>query len=154
MEIRRFRQEDAAEVERLITRTLRVTNSRDYSPEDIEANVLSHSAETVLKQAEDGHSYLACDGARIVGCGTVAGIGGSKTESILLSIFVLPEYQGRGVGRQIVETLERDEYFLRAERVEISSSITAVEFYRKLGYTDKGGSVQFDGDAYMLEKLR
>lgn len=154
MEIRSFRPDDASEVERLIARTLRVTNSRDYSPEDIEANVLLHSAQVIRQQAEEGHSYLACDGGKIVGCATVAGIDGSLTESILRSIFVLPEYQGRGIGRRLVDTLERDEYFLRARRVEISSSITAVEFYRKLGYTDKGGSVQFNGNAYMLEKVR
>ena len=45
-----------------------------------------------------------------------------------LIIFVLSEYQGKGIGRKIIETLEQDEFFLRAKRIEIPSSITACEF--------------------------
>lgn len=51
-------------------------------------------------------------------------------ESSLYTTFALPEYQGKGIGRKIVETLEQDEYCLRTKRVKIPSSITAVEFYR------------------------
>ena len=69
---------------------------------------------------------MVCDGERIIGTGGIAGFWGSLTESILLTIFVLPGYQGKGAGRMIIETLEKDEYFLRARRVEIPSSVTAV----------------------------
>ena len=57
----------------------------------------------------------------------------------MFNIFVLPEYQGKGVGRKIIEALEKDEYFLRAKRVEIPASITACEFYKKMGYDYKNG---------------
>ena len=115
----------------------------------------SHTPEVLLRRAEEGHSYVVCDGGLVVGCGTVAGYWGSTTESILLTIFVRPEYQGRGIGRRIVETLEQDEYFLRARRIEIPASITAVEFYRKLGYDYKDGLARLDGEQlYRLEKFR
>lgn len=154
MEIRRFRKEDAAELEQVITKTLKISNSRDYSPECIEANIVSHSAEVLVERAEQGHMYVACDGPRMIGCGAIAGYGESRSESILLTIFVLPEYQGRGIGRRIVETLEQDEYFLRAKRIEIPASITGVEFYRKLGYGYKNGVAELDGEVYRLEKFR
>ncbi len=154
MEIRRFCPQDAAELEQVVAKTLKISNSRDYSAECIEANIASHSAQTLLERAEEGHMYVACDGPRIVGCGTIAGYWGSQTESVLLTIFVLPEYQGRGIGRQIIETLERDEYFLRSRRIEVPASITAVEFYRKLGYDYKNGVAQLDGEVYRLEKFR
>lgn len=155
MKIRLFKEEDAAELERVIAETLRTSNSRDYSKEYIEANISSHSADVLIERAKEGHTYVACDGARIVGCGTIAGYWGSETESILLTIFVLPEYQGRGIGRRIIETLERDEYFLRANRVEIPASITAVEFYRKMGYEYKNGIAELDEEQlYRLEKFR
>ena len=35
---------------------------------------------------------------------------------------------------KIVEALEADEYFHRAWRTEVGSSLTAVSFYRKMGY--------------------
>ncbi|MDZ5010316.1 GNAT family N-acetyltransferase, partial [Clostridium perfringens] len=76
-------------------------------------------------------------------------------ESILLTIFVLPELQGRGIGKSIIETLESDEYFLRAKRIEIPASITACEFYKKMGYNYKNGLEELDDERnYRLEKFR
>ena len=43
------------------------------------------------------------------------------------------------VGRAIVETLEKDEFFVRAKRIEIPASITGVPFYLKMGYDYKNG---------------
>ena len=155
MEIRAFRHEDAGETAQVIADTLRTSNRRDYAAEYIEANIASHSAEVLIERAESGHMYVVCDGAKIIGCGAIAGYWGSLTESILLTIFVLPEYQGRGIGRKIIETLEQDEYFLRAKRIEIPASITAVEFYRKMGYDYKNGYVGLDEEqVYRLEKFR
>lgn len=155
MKIRLFKEEDAAEVEQLIAETLRKSNSKDYSKEYIEETILSHSADDLIERAKCGHMYVVCDESRIVGCGAVAGYWGSETESILLTIFVLPEFQGNGIGRQIIETLEQDEYFLRAKRIEIPASITAVEFYRKMGYDYKNQIAQLDEEqVYRLEKFR
>ena len=47
-----------------------------------------------MKLAKERHMYVVCDKERIVGTGGIAGFWGSITESILLTIFVLPEYQG------------------------------------------------------------
>ena len=99
--------------------------------------------------------YVVCDNSQIIGCGAVAGYWGSTTESILLTIFVLPDYQGKGIGKQIIRTLERDEYFLRAKRIEIPASITAIEFYKKMGYDYKNGVAELDEEQlYRLEKFR
>ncbi|MBE6613355.1 MAG: GNAT family N-acetyltransferase [Ruminococcaceae bacterium] len=155
MEIRLFKLEDAIETAQVIAETLRTSNSKDYSAEYIEDTIASLSAEVLIERAKSGHMYVVCDKARIVGCGAIAGYWGSTTESILLTIFVLPEYQGKGIGRQIIDTLEQDEFFLRAKRIEIPASITAVEFYRKLGYDYKNGIKELDDEQiYRLEKFR
>ena len=155
MEIRRFQPEDAIETAQVIAKTLIISNSKDYSREYIEANIASHSAEILCERAKSGHMYVVCDGSQIIGCGAIAEYWGSTTESILLTIFVLPEYQGNGVGKQIVQTLEQDEYFFRAKRIEIPASITAVEFYKKMGYDYKNGIAEKDDEQlYRLEKYR
>ncbi|MBR7165399.1 MAG: GNAT family N-acetyltransferase [Clostridia bacterium] len=155
MEIRAFTPEDAVETEQLIAKTLRESNSKDYSAKYIEENIASHSAEVLIARAQSGHMYVVCDGEKIVGCGAIAGYFGSTTESILLTIFVLPEYQGRGIGKEIIRTLEADEFFLRASRIEIPASITAVGFYQKMGYGYKNGVVALDEEQlYRLEKFR
>ena len=51
--------------------------------------------------------------------------------------------------------MEQDELFIKAKRVEIPSSITAVEFYRKFGYGFKNGVKQLDEERhYRLEKFK
>ncbi|MBR5404681.1 MAG: GNAT family N-acetyltransferase [Oscillospiraceae bacterium] len=155
MNIRKFRAEDAEAVSALILYTFRISNSRDYPPEYGEALAKTLTPDGIRRRAESAHGYVAADGETVVGCGMIAPFFGSETESILLTIFVLPEYQGRGIGRQIVETLEQDEYFLRAARIEIPASVTAVEFYRKLGYDYKNGAREPDSERhYRLEKYR
>ncbi|MGV7682682.1 GNAT family N-acetyltransferase, partial [Mycobacterium kansasii] len=79
------------------------------------------------------------DGNRIIGTGAIGSYWGSKTEYSLFDIFVLPTYQGQGIGELIIRTLEQDTYFQQAERVEIPASITAVDFYRHMGYAFKKG---------------
>ena len=73
----------------------------------------------------------------------------------MLTIFVLPEYQGKGVDRKIIETLEKDGYYLRALRIEIPASLTSVDFYRKMGYDYKNDITEpEDGLMYRPEKYR
>ena len=155
MKIRRFEESDAPEVSALIVKTLKTSNAADYPPDIIESLCEKFSPEWVRERASRTHFYVAGEDGTIVGCGAVGPFWDREDESTLFNIFVLPEYQGRGIGRAIVETLERDEYFLRAKRVEIAASITALGFYKKLGYSHKDGKALLDGDRlYRLEKFR
>ena len=153
--IRRFQESDAREVSALIIQTLRTSNSKDYSQEYIEKDVKAFSPQGVIVRAGWTHFYVVCYGAVIVGCGAIGPYWDKEDESSLFNIFVLPEHQGKGIGRKIIETLEQDEYFLRAKRIEIPSSVTACDFYRKLGYTYKNGiDVIDDEQLFRLEKYR
>ena len=155
MIIRRFRENDAEKVSSMIIRTERITNSKDYSEEWINAFEKRVQPSLILERAGWTHFYVVEDNDTIIGCGAIGPYWGSETESSLFSIFVLPEYQCKGIGRKIVETLERDEFFLRAKRIEVAASITAVNFYRKLGYDYKNGVDRPDkGLNYRLEKFR
>jgi GNAT superfamily N-acetyltransferase len=106
-----------------------------------------------LERAGWTHFYVVCDNEKIVGCGAIGSYWGKEDESSLFTIFVLPEYQGRGIGRLIIQTLEKDEYFLRANRIEIPASITATPFYLKMGYSYKNGIDKPDEEGLLrLEK--
>ena len=74
---------------------------------------------------------------------------------LLLCIFVLLQFHGKGVGRKIINTLETDEFYVRANRIEIPVSITATEFYRKFGYDYKNGVKKLDDEQHnRLEKFK
>ncbi len=155
MRIRRFTDKDAEKVSKMIIRTEKTTNSKDYSEEWINALEKRAQPSDIIERAGWTHFYVAEENDTIIGCGAIGPFWGSETESSLFNIFVLPEYQGKGIGRKIIETLEQDEYFLRAKRVEVPASITAVNFYRKLGYDYKYGVDHPDEEQIIgLEKFR
>ena len=155
MRIRRFQETDAKEVSDLIAKTLRTTNSRDYSSEYIENDIRLLTPAYLIRRSQWTHFYVVCDEDMIIGCGAIGPYWGKPDESSLFTIFVLPEYQGQGIGRKIIETLERDEFFLRAKRIEIPASITACGFYRKMGYDYKDGIHAVDEEQlFRLEKFR
>ena len=54
-----------------------------------------------MERAKDTHMYVVRDYENIVGYSSIAAYWSSKTKSILLTIFLLPEYQNKGVERKI-----------------------------------------------------
>ena len=155
MNIRRFEEQDAKAVSELIRKTIRISNTKDYSVDLMEQLIETESPEHVLERASWTHFYVAEEQDNIIGCGAIGPYWGREDESSLFTIFVLPEYQGKGIGRAIIDTLEKDEFFLRAKRIEIPASITGVPFYLKMGYNYKNGITEPDEERLIrLEKRR
>ena len=153
--VRRFKEEDAEEVRNLIVRNFLEANSKDYGISAMEKLAKVYDVRKVLNIARYAHMYVFEWNDKIVGTGSISSFWGSKTESILLTIFVLPEFHGKGIGRKIINTLEQDKLFVRANRIEIPASITATEFYRKFGYDYKNGVKELDEEHhYRLEKFK
>lgn len=152
---RRFKKEDAKEVRNLIVRNFLEINSRDYGLSAMETLAKVYDEEKVLNVASYAHMYVFEFEEKIVGTGSISSFWGSEIESILLCVFVLPEFHGKGIGRKIINTLEQDEFYVRANRIEIPASITATEFYRKFGYDYKDGVKELDDEHhYRLEKFK
>ena len=149
--IRRIEERDAEAVSALISETMQISNSRDYPPELLRGL----PPEKVIERSNWTHFYVVEDGEEIVGCGAIGPYWGKTDESSFFTIFVRPDRQGQGIGRRIVETLEADEFALRARRIEIPASITGLPFYQKMGYSFKPGHEKPDEELiYRLEKYR
>ena len=155
MKIRRMTDQDAPAVSALIVTTIRISNVGDYPAELMEELIKTQTPEHVLQRASWTHFYVAEEKGAIIGCGAIGPYWGKEDESSLFSIFVHPDYQGKGIGRAIVETLEQDEFALHAKRIEIPASITGLPFYQKMGYSFKNGNTELDEEQlYRLEKIR
>ncbi|MDO4459698.1 MAG: GNAT family N-acetyltransferase [Clostridia bacterium] len=155
MTVRKFEKTDAEAVSALIAHTLRTTNSKDYSHEYIEDIVGHHTPEEIIIKSRKTHFYLICENDTIIACGSIGQSENTADTCELYTIFVHPDYQSKGVGRKLIETLEGDEYSMSANRIELSASITAVDFYKKLGYTLSEGVTKPGEDGLLrMEKLR
>ena len=153
--IRRFNEADASDVCNLIVRNFLEINIKDYGMDTMQKLAKIYNVNKVLQIANYAHMYVFETDKKIVGTGSISSYWGSETESILLTIFVLPEYHGKGIGSKIIETLEQDELFIRAKRIEIPASITATDFYKKFGYDYKNGVKELDEEHhYRLERER
>jgi GNAT superfamily N-acetyltransferase len=145
VEIRSFRPGDGPAVSGIIVRCLREVNSRDYSA-DIIARMCAHFTDGRIEQlARDRQMFVAVAEHAVVG--TV-----SRDGNKVFTMFVEPTMIGRGVGRRLmhhIEALTANEGY---DYMETGASITAHEFYLRLGYCDVRTSETEFGFNYILRK--
>jgi len=155
MIIRLIENTDYQKVADMISRSIdNSAFSKFYPKVSIEYVKNSLNYDGVKRRASWTHFYVVENEDGIIGCGAIGPYWDSPTESSLFNIFVDSNYQGQGIGRKIIETLEQDEYFIRANRIEVPASISAIPFYRKMGYEHKNGELVFDDGHLALEKFR
>jgi len=92
-------------------------------------------------------AWVAVDDGKVIGFSMIL-----SDEGSLFAAFVLPEYEGRGVGRRLV-VLAEQELFKHHEVawLETDKNSRAAEFYRRLGWVEKENVSESD---IKLEKLR
>ncbi len=155
MDIKRFKRGDEEEASALVIKTLREVSIKDYSKEYIEDLIQRMQPGNIAQRAANTHFYCLWNDDKIIGCGAIGPYWDKKDESCLFTFFVLPEYEGKGAGRKIMEALEKDEYVLGAKSIEVPASITAVPFYLKMGYGFKNGIKDPDGEGLVrMEKIK
>ena len=136
-EIRRYVPGDEGAVSALLRRTLLEVNA-NYCPKDeIDWLYNRYTPETVAQIAADGHMYVMTEDGVIVGTGTVVQTGERECE--IIAAFLLPEAIGRGLGTQLFDVLEGDEWCAAAKRIWLTSSVNALDFYEKRGYVNPNG---------------
>jgi GNAT superfamily N-acetyltransferase len=123
-EIRPATAADAEGISRIVIRTLRETNARDYSPDIITALVSNYSPERITSLIANREAYVACLHGTIIGTASLQGCA-------VRTVFVDPKYQGKGVGAKLMDVVER---FARAKSLttlRVPSSLTAQDFYKE-----------------------
>ena len=99
-------------------------------------------------------SLKAVAGDRIVGF--IAGDPRpSEGHTIIVTIGVDPDWQGRGIGEQLMRAVEDRSALARLQLMVRVSNVAALKLYRKLGYAivDTWRAYYPDGeDAYLMEK--
>ncbi len=146
--------EDIPKLSKLIDASVRGLQSRDYTPEQIEAALASvYGVDTQLIQDA---TYFAVESdslpAQIVGCGgwskrktLYGGDQWSAREDTLLdphqhaakirAFFVHPAWARRGIGTLILDACEQAATRAGFTRLEMGATLSGVPFYLARGYT-------------------
>lgn len=119
--------EHADGVSAVILESLRTTNAKDYTPDIIEQIARNFSPTRIRALLEKRDVVVALLGARVVGTASLDG-------DVVRTVFVVPDVQGRGVGRRLMHELELRARARGISKLSVPSSITAELFYTKLGF--------------------
>ena len=106
--VRKYKKDDEYEISKIITKDLYSENIKDYKKEDIDKLSKTLNPQFISKRAEMFHGYVVLDEDKIIGVGMIGPYWDSKTESSFFTIFIDPSYKGKGIGRKIIETLEKE----------------------------------------------
>jgi len=135
-----MRPEEAGEISRLVTASMRQAFASCYAAGVLEALIRGNSAEAFLKHAPKQIDYGLHSGNRIV-----AMIGLKRNE--IGHLYVHPDCSGQGFGRTLVDFARTTLRTAGYESLMVLSALTAVEFYKKCGFTEelRGGFTVGDG---------
>jgi GNAT superfamily N-acetyltransferase len=125
--IREFRTNDAETVKKLMDSTIDASYAGVYAPAAIAFFKTHHAIERILADGINGCTLIAEEDGRAVGTGTLAG-------DEVRRMFVIPDCQGQGIGREIFEQLERVARKLGLKRLTLDASLVARKFYERMGF--------------------
>ena len=136
--IRKFERPDLEEVKALIERTIDTCYDGYYCREVMDYFDMFHWPGNILKVAREGFVAVALIEGKIVATGSII-------KDKILRVFVDPSYQKRGLGRMIMDALEKQAAAGGLKSVQLRSLANAKKFYESLGYqTIEKGRVEVD----------
>ncbi len=128
LQVRPMSGEEKDVVLDLISRSIRVLNARDYTPLEIEEVVDFYDSSSL----SFGTIVVAEKGSQIVGVAK-SSLHSYLTQSID-AVFVEPSFVRKGIGKALLQEIERRALDAGIKKIVVSSSLTAVAFYKALGY--------------------
>lgn len=124
--IEQAEERQAEQIAALVRRTVREVYPRYYLPEIVDAFCRLHSETAVLEDIRRADVLLLWLDGELIGTGT-------RREEGITRVYVLPDFQGRGYGTLLMDTLERriaGEY----PAARLDASLPACQMYEHRGY--------------------
>jgi predicted GNAT family N-acyltransferase len=90
---------------------------------------------------KDSFQLVAVCGDRIIGSARLRKE--SENLGIISFVAVLPEFRNQGVGTKLVENLIETAKQENLQIVKLKSRITAINFYKKFGFTEQGQQFEY-----------
>ncbi len=129
MEYELAKLEELQTIYEVVQETIKTIYPKYYPKEVVDFFCQHHSKEKIKKDIESGFVGVVRDDGIIIATGC-------HVENYIARVYVLPDYQKRGIGRFIIQTIEEE---IRKQYAEVSldASLPAAVVYEKLGYVTK-----------------
>ena len=133
MEIKSADSTDCVGISSLVRESFNEVNSKDYEPEQIRAWTKAASARNILNRIQDRElrNFLAIEDGEIIGYVSV-----STKDAIVKSLYIKPSQIGKGIGSELLKFAEMLTQDHGKTHMELNSSLTAVDFYKRKGYKE------------------
>lgn len=119
-------QQESQEIYEVVQQTIKTVYPKYYPKEVVDFFCALHSREAINKDIEKGCVGALKQDGKIIGTGCFV-------ENHITRVYVLPEYQKKGYGTFIMNTLET-EIAKRYEKAYLDASLPAASLYEKLGF--------------------
>ena len=155
IEIKEYEDKYAKEMSNIIIKNLLEINSKDYGLEYIQKSAKEFTVPEIQKNFQKRTKvFVALENDIVVG---TAGLDkswyNSDCEYWILTVFVDINHHKQGIGRMLIQEIEKYAHEIKVKKLVIPASITGCEFYHKLGYEYKDGKKELNKDQmYIMEK--
>jgi GNAT superfamily N-acetyltransferase len=143
------------DVSNIVIRNLLEVNVKDYGIDRVQKVAMRFTPEMITNYSKARKFFVALKGETVVGTiAVVKNFYGAEHDYAILTVFVLPEEHGNGIGKLLIEKAEGYIKELSGKTASIPASITAHGFYNKLGYEDdKSKEPHPDGYIWVIKKF-
>ncbi len=152
--IRTAEEKDLAEIRNLYSQTVRQINSKDYTQQEIEVWAsTSDDPQSFVKSIKNQYFIIAETGFEIAGFASI------EKNGYLDFMYVHKDHQRSGIGRKLLEEIERKAGEQNNYEVFAYVSRTAKKFFEKSGYQHRGNKTDiFKGvvfiNSIMVKKIK
>ena len=154
LKIVEYKEKYLEQISNVIIQDLLTVNINDYGIERVKKMAEDFTVEKLQNSLSKRNKvFVALIDDNVVGTAGIDKSWYSDDEYWILTVFVKPENHGQGIGKKLIKKIEEYATTLPVKKLIIPASITAHEFYYKLGYKYKDGKKELnDEDMYIMEK--
>jgi predicted N-acetyltransferase YhbS len=155
IEIKEYEDKYAEAISKIVVQNMLEVNSKDYGLEFCQNSAKDFTTNKILEEFNKRtKAFVALENNIVVG---TAGLDKSwyndDGEYWILTVFVDIAHHKQGIGKMLIHKIEDFAKEMKFKKLVIPASITACEFYHKLGYEYKNGKKELNEyKMYIMEK--
>ena len=155
VEIMEYEDKYAEEISKIIIQNLLEVNSKDYGNEFVQNFAKDFTPEEIQKVLpKRTKAFVALENHKVVGTASIdKSWYNDNGEYWILSVFVDTAHHKQGIGKMLINEIEKFALTIPAKKLVIPASITGCEFYHKLGYEYANNKKELNEEQmYIMEK--